>query len=102
VTIRLYRCSGLYVRATTVAAVFWRVELNTGKYELASIRKLSGGGAPMPPAVAERLEARGIVYLEGCGLTETMAPTHIHPVERIKLGARRRRGRHGVPLEELN
>ncbi len=66
-----------------------------GKYDLSSIHKLSGGGAPMPPAVAERLEARGIRYIEGYGLTETMAPTHINPVERIKKGCL------GVPIFEV-
>jgi fatty-acyl-CoA synthase len=59
---------------------------NIDRYDLSSIRRLSGGGAGMPPAVAERLEARGISYIEGYGLTETMAPTHINPAERIKKG----------------
>jgi fatty-acyl-CoA synthase len=68
---------------------------NIGKYDLSSIRKLSGGGAPMPPAIAERLEARGISFIEGYGLTETMAPTHINPVERIKKGCL------GVPIFEV-
>ena len=63
-----------------------------GKYNLSSIRKLRGGGAPMPRAVAERLEARGISYIEGYGLTETMAPTHINPPDRIKKGCL------GVPI----
>lgn len=49
----------------------------------------------MPPAVAERLEARGISYIEGYGLTETMAPTHINPVERLKKGCL------GIPIFEV-
>jgi len=68
---------------------------NLGKYNLASIRRLSGGGAGMPPAVAERLEARGISYIEGYGLTETMAPTHINPAERIKKGCL------GIPIFDV-
>jgi len=68
---------------------------NLGKYNLSSIRKLSGGGAPMPPAMAERLEARGISYIEGYGLTETMAPTHINPSERIKKGCL------GIPIFDV-
>jgi fatty-acyl-CoA synthase len=68
---------------------------NLGKYNLSSIRKLSGGGAPMPPAMAERLEARGISYIEGYGLTETMAPTHINPFERIKKGCL------GIPIFDV-
>jgi fatty-acyl-CoA synthase len=65
---------------------------NIARYDLASIAKLSGGGAPMPAAVAARLEARGISYIEGYGLTETMAPTHINPPGRIKKGCL------GVPI----
>jgi fatty-acyl-CoA synthase len=68
---------------------------NLGQYDLSSLRKLSGGGAPMPPAMAERLEARGIRYVEGYGLTETMAPSHINPVERIKKGCL------GIPIFEV-
>ncbi len=65
------------------------------RYNLASIQKLSGGGAPMPPAVAERLGARGISYIEGYGLTETMAPTHINPSDRIKKGCL------GIPIFDV-
>jgi fatty-acyl-CoA synthase len=65
------------------------------RYNLSSIRKLSGGGAPMPPAVAERLGARGISYVEGYGLTETMAPTHINPPDRV------RKGCLGVPIFDV-
>ena len=52
---------------------------NIERYDLSSIRKLTGGGAAMPAAVAQRLEERGIVYYEGYGLSETMAATHINP-----------------------
>ncbi len=52
---------------------------------LASIDRMSGGGAAMPEAVAARLqELCGIEYVEGYGLTETMAPTHINPPQRPK------------------
>jgi fatty-acyl-CoA synthase len=54
------------------------------KYDLSSIRKLSGGGAAMPAAVAQRLLDRGVTYCEGYGLTETMAATHINPQEHAK------------------
>jgi fatty-acyl-CoA synthase len=46
---------------------------------------VSGGGAAMPAAVGERLQQLiGSPYIEGYGLTETIAPTHINPVERSK------------------
>jgi len=54
------------------------------RYDLSSIRKLSGGGAAMPAAVAQRLEDRGITYYEGYGMTETMAATHLNPPGRAK------------------
>jgi fatty-acyl-CoA synthase len=54
------------------------------RYDLSSIRRLSGGGAAMPAAVAQRLLQRGITFCEGYGLTETMAATHINPAARAK------------------
>jgi fatty-acyl-CoA synthase len=55
-----------------------------GKYDLSSIRRLSGGGAAMPAAVAQRLQDMGVTYFEGYGLSETMAATHINPSDRPK------------------
>jgi fatty-acyl-CoA synthase len=53
--------------------------------DLSSVRRMTGGGAAMPEAVATRLkELCGISFVEGYGLTETMAPTHINPPERPK------------------
>jgi fatty-acyl-CoA synthase len=57
---------------------------NIDKYDLSSIRRLSGGGAAMPAAVAQRLAKVGINYVEGYGLTETIAATHINPADHSK------------------
>jgi len=54
------------------------------KYDLSSIRRLSGGGAAMPAAVAQRLLDMGVTYYEGYGLSETMAATHLNPTEHPK------------------
>lgn len=55
------------------------------RFDLGSITYLSGGGAAMPQAVAQEIEKRwGIAYVEGYGLTETMAATHINPRTRSK------------------
>jgi fatty-acyl-CoA synthase len=55
-------------------------------FDLSSLRNLSGGGAAMPHAVAERLRDRfGLSFAEGYGLTETAAPSHANPPERAKL-----------------
>ena len=54
--------------------------------DLSSLRFLSGGGAAMPQAVAERLQRDfGLTFAEGYGLTETAAPSHANPPERAKL-----------------
>jgi fatty-acyl-CoA synthase len=54
------------------------------KYDLSSIRRLSGGGAAMPAAVAQRLLDMGVTYYEGYGLSETMGATHLNPGEHPK------------------
>jgi fatty-acyl-CoA synthase len=47
----------------------------------AKLKVLTGGGAAMPTAVAERLKGRfGLDFVEGYGMTETMSPTHLNPV----------------------
>jgi fatty-acyl-CoA synthase len=59
---------------------------NYRQFELSSLRYLSGGGAAMPQAVAQRLQDEfGITFAEGYGLTETAAPSHANPPERAKL-----------------
>ena len=57
---------------------------NIDQYDLSSITRMSGGGAAMPEAIAQKLLDRGITYVEGYGLSETIAPTHINPPDRAK------------------
>jgi fatty-acyl-CoA synthase len=55
------------------------------EYDLSSVWNMSGGGAPMPEAVAQKMQDLcGITYIEGYGMTETMAPTHVNPLHRPK------------------
>ena len=55
------------------------------EFDLSSLRVLGGGGAAMPEALARRLEeVIGLPFVEGYGLSETMAPTHINPPQRPK------------------
>ena len=55
------------------------------RYDLSSLKVLGGGGAAMPEALAAKLEKKfGLPYIEGYGLSETMAPTHINPPHRPK------------------
>ncbi len=59
---------------------------NYASFDLSSLRFVSGGGAAMPQAVAERLQREfNITFSEGYGLTETAAPTHSNLPERAKL-----------------
>jgi fatty-acyl-CoA synthase len=59
---------------------------NYKRFDLTSLTYLSGGGAAMPQAVAQRLlDEFGLTFAEGYGLTETAAPTHANPPERAKL-----------------
>jgi len=54
-------------------------------YDLSSLEVLGGGGAAMPEALARQLEETfGLPFVEGYGLSETMAPTHINPPHRPK------------------
>jgi fatty-acyl-CoA synthase len=55
------------------------------RYDLSSIRVMGGGGATMPEAIAQKLQDLcGITYIEGYGLSETIAPSHINPPHRPK------------------
>lgn len=50
-------------------------------YDLTSLEMIGGGGAAMPDAVAAKLKAMlGLDYVEGYGLSETMAATHVNPI----------------------
>ncbi|HXS52165.1 MAG TPA: long-chain fatty acid--CoA ligase [Usitatibacter sp.] len=58
---------------------------NAASFELGTLKRMSGGGAAMPEAVATRLHDQlGIEFVEGYGLTETMAPSHVNPPDRPK------------------
>lgn len=55
------------------------------RYDLSSLVYIGGGGAAMPEAVAQRLQAQfGLRYIEGYGLTETAAPSHSNPPDHPK------------------
>lgn len=55
------------------------------EYDLSSLRGVRGGGAAMPEALAQKMkEIIGLPYVEGYGLSETLAASHINPPERPK------------------
>ncbi|WP_203143219.1 long-chain fatty acid--CoA ligase [Marinobacter mangrovi] len=56
-----------------------------GQYDISSLKTIGGGGAAMPAAIADKLKKlTGLDYIEGYGLSETMAATHINPSDAPK------------------
>ncbi|MBL0729995.1 long-chain fatty acid--CoA ligase [Piscinibacter sp. HJYY11] len=56
-----------------------------GQYDLSSLQGIRGGGAAMPEAICAKLkELTGLDYVEGYGMSETLAATHINPPHRPK------------------
>jgi len=81
--IQRYKLTAWTAISTMVIDFLANPRLN--EYDVSSLKRLSGGGAAMPAAVAERLQqVVGSPYIEGYGLTETIAPTHMNPPDRPK------------------
>ncbi|MEX0759585.1 MAG: AMP-binding protein, partial [Tistlia sp.] len=84
-------------RSISTMAIDLVTDPDAGRYDLSSLRAIGGGGAAMPAGIADRLKAlTGCEYVEGYGLSETMAATHTNPI------ARPRRQCLGVPLFEVD
>jgi fatty-acyl-CoA synthase len=81
--IRRYRITGVQLISTMVVDLLSSPRV--GEYDLSSVTRMSGGGAAMPDAIAQKMQdLLGIPYVEGYGMSETMAPTHINPGEHPK------------------
>ena len=81
--IERYRING-WTNIATMAIDFLS-NSTLGRYDLSSLQHIGGGGAAMPEAVAQHLyDLTGLTYVEGYGLSETIAPTHINPPKRTK------------------
>lgn len=73
-------------RSITTMAIDFLADPNAPDHDLSSLVSIGGGGAQMPRAVAERFHAlTGLDYVEGYGLTEAIAATHVNPPHRPKL-----------------
>jgi len=55
-----------------------------GEYDISSLQRMNGGGTAMPQAIAQKLLEMGITFVEGYGLSETIAPSHLNPPGRAK------------------
>lgn len=81
--IQRYRVTSWTAVPTMVVDLLSSPEID--RYDLSSIKSMSGGGAAMPEAIAQKLQDLcGLTYIEGYGLSETIAPTHVNPPQRAK------------------
>lgn len=79
-----YRCTH-WINITTMVVDMLKTPGIEAR-DLSSFVIFGGGGAPMPAALAEQLDQNlGIRYIEGYGLTEGGAATHLNPVQKPKL-----------------
>jgi fatty-acyl-CoA synthase len=79
------RCKVTSWTAITTMMVDFLANPDLGKYDLSSLKRVGGGGAAMPEAVAANVEKTfALPFIEGYGLTETAAPSHSNPVHRPK------------------
>jgi fatty-acyl-CoA synthase len=81
----IQRCRVTSVTGITTMIVDFLANPDLGKFDLSSLVRIGGGGAAMPEAVAAKLQERlGLPFVEGYGLTETSAPSHVNPPHRPK------------------
>ena len=81
--IQRHKVTGAQLIATMVVDLLAHPQIEQA--DLSCLRSIGGGGAAMPEAVAARLKAlTGLEYIEGYGMSETMAATHINPTHRPK------------------
>ena len=93
--IRRHRANATQLISTMVIDLLSSPRID--EYDLSSITRLSGGGAAMPDAIAQKMhDLLGIDYVEGYGMSETIAPTHVNPPERTKKQCL------GIPIQDVD
>jgi fatty-acyl-CoA synthase len=93
--IKRYRINSVQLISTMVVDLLSSPRVD--EYDLSSVTRMSGGGAAMPTVIAQKLQdLLGIPYVEGYGMSETMAPTHINPAQRPKQQCL------GIPIHEVD
>ena len=81
--IQRYKVTGFTAVPTMIVDLLSNPRL--ASYDLSSLRQVGGGGAAMPEAIAQKLkDLCGLNFIEGYGLSETMAPSHVNPPQRPK------------------
>ena len=72
-------------RSITTMAIDFVNDPEIRTVDLSSLETIGGGGAAMPEVIADRLrDLTGLDYIEGYGLSETIASTHINPIDNPK------------------
>jgi fatty-acyl-CoA synthase len=93
--IKRYRINAVQLISTMVVDLLSSPRVD--EYDLSSVTRMSGGGAAMPSIIAQKLQdLLAIPYVEGYGMSETMAPTHINPGERPKQQCL------GIPIHDVD
>jgi fatty-acyl-CoA synthase len=78
-----YRINGWQAISTMVVDFISNPRIS--EYDLSSLAWMRGGGATMPDAVVKKLrDLTGLEFVEGYGMSETMAATHINPPQNPK------------------
>ena len=92
--IRRYRVTRW--RSIATMAIDMVNDPDVASYDFSSLKAIGGGGAAMPEAIAAKLKQyTGLDYVEGYGLSETIAGTHVNPVHRPK------RQCLGIPVQSV-
>ncbi|WP_027954963.1 long-chain fatty acid--CoA ligase [Halobacillus kuroshimensis] len=82
--LRSEQCTHWVTISTMLVDFLANPELQAG--DMASLHGISGGGAAFPKALGEKLyKLTGLEFVEGYGLSETIAQTHFNPQERPKM-----------------
>jgi fatty-acyl-CoA synthase len=82
-TIARYRVTNFTCIPTMIIDLFANPKID--QYDLSSLNFLSGGGAAMPEAVAQKVKNLwDLDFVEGYGLSETIAASHTNPPQRPK------------------
>lgn len=93
--IRRHRVNAVQLISTMVVDLLSSPRIDD--YDLSSLTRISGGGAAMPDTIAAKLQdLLGIPYVEGYGMSETIAPTHINPAHQPK------RQCLGIPIQDVD
>ena len=80
------RYRGTFMCSITTMDIALITHPNFSKYDISSIRLMTMGGAPLPPAIQQKFEDIGIRLAEGYGMSETTATMTWNPLEKIKQG----------------